>query len=139
VNRLTNSVVHFFCIFQFALYLLIQLVFASDPWDGFEGGIGGHSGGISIGSIGGGHGFGHGSILSQAFVLPIPEIGLTLSKIPILLPIPTIILRANKNLITKPAAVPIHGHGNIGFGGHGGFSISSLGGFGGHGGGWWRR
>jgi len=122
-----------------AISLCIQLVFASDPWDGFEGGIGlggGHGGGgFSLSSLGGG---GHGGgLLSSAFILPIPEIGLTLSKIPILLPIPTIILRARKELVSKPSSIPISSHGSFG---HGGFSIGSFGGGFGHGGGgWWRR
>jgi len=127
-----------------AISLCIQLVLASDPWDGigggesFGGGIslgGGHGGGssFSLGSLfglGGGHG--------GSFVLPIPEIGLTLSKIPILLPIPTIILRARKELITKPQSIPISSHGHGGWSGFGGgVSIGSIGGHGG--GGWWRR
>jgi hypothetical protein len=85
--------------------LCVASVLASDGWEG-------------MGSF---HGFQqvHGGVKAPAFILPIPEIGLTLDKIPILLPIPSIVLRKNPTLISKPVSINL-GH-SFGFGGgHGG-------------------
>ncbi len=74
----------------------------------------------------------HGGIKAPAFILPIPEIGLTLDKIPILLPIPSIIFRKKQTLISKPVAINL-GH-SFGFGGgHGGGMKFGGMSFGGHG------
>jgi hypothetical protein len=105
----------FILLFQLVLSLCVASVLASDGWDSGLGGGGFHG----IQQV-------HGGIKAPAFILPIPEIGLSLDKIPIFLPIPTIIFRKRQTLISKPIALNL---GNIGFGGGHGGGMK----FGGHG------
>ncbi|XP_054161018.1 uncharacterized protein LOC128959100 [Oppia nitens] len=103
------------------LCLLIVSVFANDEYGGGGGGDGGYES----------H---HQSVKAPAFVLPIPEIGLSFDKIPLFLPLPKIVLRKNPTLISKPLVLPLsHGFDSHGFGGFGGFGDLFGGGGGGHG------
>jgi len=114
------------------LCLCVASALASDDWGGHET---------------------HSSIKSPAFVLPIPEIGLSFDKIPFFIPLPKIVLSKKPALISKPVFLPLPSHGGHGFsfggfgdlsslfggfgGGHGGASITiNKGGHGGGGHGW---
>lgn len=69
-----------------------------------------------------------GYMRTKAYIEESPEIGLGFHKIPIMIPLPTLIFRKNKVLITKPVHMPVCGGGC----GGGGYPGSSGGGYGGY-------
>ena len=98
-------------------------------------------GGMSIGSFdlgsllssfSGGKSMSGGLVKTKAFIEESPEIGIGFQKVPIMLPLPTLILRKSKQLVSKGISLPLGCGGGGGCGG--GYNGGS--GYGGDGGGY---
>ncbi|KAI2804983.1 hypothetical protein BLOT_003972 [Blomia tropicalis] len=63
---------------------------------------------FDLGSLLGHHDHHHG--FSKSFSIHAPEIGLGIHKIPITIPLPTLILRKSKHVISKGISFPVHHH-----------------------------
>lgn len=92
-------------------------------------------GGFDIGalleSLMGGKSHGGGFVKTHASIEESPEIGIGIHKIPIMLPMPTIILRKSKHLVAKGMTMPVGcggGGGGCGGGGGGGYMMGGGGG-----------
>ena len=70
-----------------------------------------------------------GYVRTKAYIQESPEFGLGIQKIPISIPMPTLILRKTKRLVTRPMSMPICcGGGGGGKGGYGGGMGGGMGG-----------